>query len=140
MSVEIILVPPAAVAGMWPEVEPHLEPAIRMSRGCYEPEDVMAFCAGGGMQLWLAYEGDKLLGAIVTELVDFPRRRMTRAPFAGGKDIRRWYAAMDAAVEAWGRSWGATGISAMGRKGWAKILNAQEIGVEYWRDFEREIH
>lgn len=125
---------------MWPEVEPHLVPAIEMSRGCFEAVDVMALCATGAMQLWVAYDGDDLVGAIVTELVDFPRRRMTRAPFAGGKDIRRWYAAMDAAVESWGRSWGSTGICAIGRKGWSKILNASEVGREYWRDFDREVH
>lgn len=138
--VEIIQVPPSAVEGMWPEVEPHLKPSIEMSRGCFEPVDVMAFCVGGGFQLWVAYDGDNLIGAIVTELIDFPRRRMTRAPFAGGKDILKWYAAMDAAVEAWGRSWGATGICAVGRKGWTRILNAKEVGVEYWRDFEKEVH
>lgn len=140
--VEIIQVPPSAVAGMWSEVEPLLEPAIRMSRGCYEPQDVMAFCAAGGMQLWVAYDGDKLIGSIVTELVDFPRRRITRAVFAGGKakEVRHWYAPMDAAVEAWGRSWGASAIMASGRKGWGRIVNAEEIGVDLWRDFAKEVH
>lgn len=145
MSVEIILVPAQAVEAMWPQASPHLEPSIAMSRGCFEPVDVLAACAAGGMQLWLAADGNEIIGALVTELRDFPRKRLARVMFAGGKHVRRWYAEADKAIEDWSRAWGCAALSASGRKGWARLIGGEEIAVELWRDLSvapssQEIH
>lgn len=136
-DVEILEVPAGAVPTMWPDALPHLMPAIEMSRGCFEPEDVEALCARGDMQLWLAVEGEDVLAAYVTEVVQYPRKRRIRAVFAGSKPhtMHRWLEQMVQAIEAFSRKWSCHGIEAMGRKGWPKVVDGEVIGVYLCRDY-----
>lgn len=135
--VEILQIPADAVPHAWPMAEPHLKPAIEMSRGCYEPEDVAKLCLAGAMQLWLASEGETVMASYVTEIVQYPRKRRVRATFAGGQPhtMDRWLEPMVSAIEAWSRVWGCQGIEAMGRKGWSRVVEGEVVGTFLARDF-----
>ncbi len=132
--VEIILVPGPVVPEVWAETEPHLLPSIALAHGCFEPHDVVVLCVAGAMQLWIAADGEEIIGATITEIVDFPRKRAARIVFAGGKNLRRWYGLMDKAVDEWSRSWGCHAILAGGRRGWSRLAKMEETGVLFWRD------
>lgn len=141
--VEILPIPPTAVAVAWPQALPLLEKPIGMSKGCYLPEDVLAACQTGGMQLWLAAEGEDLLAAYVTEIVDYPRKRIVRAAFAGGvpQTMDRWLEPMVNMIEAWSKQVGCQSFAATGRKGWSRKVEGEEIGVILWRDYPAmELH
>ena len=136
-------IPAATVAHAWPMALPHLRPAIEMSRGCYEPEDVERLCAAGAMQLWLATEGDGVTAAYVTEIVQYPRKRRVRATFAGGtpNTMTRWLEPMVEAIETWSRLWDCEGIEAMGRKGWSRVVEGEAMGTFICRDYPAmEVH
>jgi hypothetical protein len=138
MPVEILRMHPAMVAEAWPMAMPLLAAPIEMSRGCFLPEDVQALCAAGNGQLWLAFEGDDVLSAYVTEIYQYPRKRVVRALFAGGKPgtMDRWLEPMVAAIERWAReTWQCQGIEAIGRKGWTRVLDGEQVGVYLCRDF-----
>jgi hypothetical protein len=138
---EFLPVPASSVSGMWPLVRPHLDPSIAMSRGRYETDDVGILCARGHMQLWVALRDDEVIGGMVTEIAQYPRRRIARVVFAGGKALRSWYRLADEAVEDWGRAWGCTGLEAGGRRGWGRLVKAHEDGVWIYRDIKpMEIH
>jgi len=135
--IEFLPVPASSVPDMWPLVLPHLAPSIALSRGRYEPEDVGILCARGHMQLWIAGRGDdQVIGAMVTEIAVYPRKRVARTVFAGGTDLRRWYRLASDAVEAWGRSWGCQGLEACGRRGWGRLVGAEEDGTWIYRDIK----
>lgn len=138
---EIIQVPCNAVRAVWPAVAEYLQPAIDMSLGCFAPDDVVVGCEAGNMTLFVAVDGDRYLGATVAEIVQFPRRRAARVVFGGGIEMRRWYAEMDEAVDAWGRAWGCTLLLAQGRRGWARLGKGNEMAL-LWRDIpsESEVH
>lgn len=141
--IEIISVPPQAVATVWPDAMPLLARPIEMSKGCYLPEDVLGACQAGHMQLWIAADGEDLVAAYVTEITNYPRKKVIRAVFAGGKPhtMDRWLEPMTAAIEDMGKQFGCSSITAMGRKGWAKIVEGEEIAVVLWRDFPpMELH
>lgn len=134
---EILQIPGPLVAGVWPQAVPHLMPAIEMSRGCFEPEDVEALCIAGGFKLFLAVEGEDVLAAYVTEIVQYPRKRRVRAVFAGGKPhtMEQWLEPMIAAIEHWSKEWGCSGIEAMGRKGWTRVVDGEVVGTYLCRDY-----
>lgn len=137
MSIEILGVTPNAVAVAWKTALPLLEKPISMSQGCYLPEDVAAACQMGEMQLWLAADGEEVVAAYVTEVTTYPRKRVVRAVFAGGKPhtIQHWLDPMVDGIETWARAIGCVAITAMGRKGWARVVEGEEVATVLWRDF-----
>jgi hypothetical protein len=143
-DVEIMQIPATLAEVAWPQALPLLTAPIGMSRGCFEPEDVLAICVSGGGQLWLAVDGEEAIAAYVTEIYQYPRKRVVRALFAGGKTgtMQRWLEPMVAAIEHWAREqWGCQGIEAVGRKGWSRMLDGEEVGVYLCRDFPAmEVH
>lgn len=134
-ALEIIAVPVAAVDAIWEQALPHLQAAIGDAHGRYTPDDIRGFCRGGNMKLFIASEGEAVVAAVVGEIVQYPRKRVLVVPFAGGAEIGRWYAPMEACVEEWARAFGCSGEMTFGRKGWARITGAEEIGVVLWREF-----
>lgn len=135
--VEILLVPPPMVATVWPQALALLQPAIDLTRGCYEPEDVLAFCESGETQLWLAVEGEEIIAAYVTEIVNYPRKRRIRATFAGSRPhtMKEWLEPMVHSIELASRQWGCQGIEAFGRKGWSKFVDGEEVATFLCRDY-----
>ena len=112
-----------------------------MSRGRYETDDVGILCARGHMQLWVATRDDRVIGGMVTEIATYPRKRIARTVFAGGTELRRWYKLASESVEDWGRAWGCTALEASGRKGWGRLVGAEEDGVWIYRDIKpMEMH
>jgi hypothetical protein len=141
-DVEILFVPPSAIDAVWEKSLELLQEPIAMTRGCYEPEDVYNFLTAGKMGLWLAIEGEDVLAAYAVELVFYPRKTRLRATFAGGKPhtMERWLPQMEAALEQEARRFGGSGIEAIGRKGWAKMLDSDQVGVFLCRDFPKDLH
>lgn len=138
MTVSVMRIHPELVPEAWPMAEPLLAEAIAMSRGCFEPEDILLLCHTGNAQLWLAGEGGEPLAAYVTEVYQYPRKRVIRALFAGGKKgtMNKWLEPMVKAIEHWAIThWGCAGIEAIGRKGWTRVLDGEQVGVYLCRDF-----
>lgn len=139
--IEFLPVPTSSVPDLWALARPHLEPSVAMSRGRFEIDDVGILCAHGYMQLWVATRDERVIGAMVTEIVTYPRKRAARVVFAGGTHLRSWYRLASEAVEDWGRSWGCTALEAFGRKGWGRLVGAEEDGVGIYREIKpMELH
>lgn len=141
--VEIIQIPGPAIDVVWPQALELLREPIAMTRGCYEPEDVYRLLLNGKMGLWIAADGEEVLAAYACELVFYPRKTRLRATFAGGKPhtMARWLPMMEAALEEESRKFGGSGLEAVGRDGWGRVLEAEKIGVLLCRDFPaKELH
>lgn len=132
--IEILQIPGGMVPDVWGQALRHLAGPIEMTRGRYLPEDVLFFCANGQMQLWLVVDKD-IIGAAVTEIAVYPRLKYMRVPFLGGEGITEWHNEINEAIEMFGRQFGCVGNEAVGRKGWAKVLNADYVSVFMVRDY-----
>ncbi len=135
--VDILIVPPSVVDAVWPAALELLIEPIGMTRGCYEPEDVYALCLAGKMALVIAAEGEELLAAYVVEIVTYPRKKRLRATFAGAVPhaLDRWLPQMVEALEQESRRMGCSGLEALGRKGWTKVVDGEVVGTFMCRDF-----
>jgi len=144
MSVEIVQVPGAAVPIIWPRTVELLAEPIALSRGCYEPEDVLTFCVSGDMCLWLAIDGEDVLAAYVVEIVRYPRKQRLRTVFAGAKPhtLEKWFEPMVAALDEFSKRCGCHGMEAAGRRGWSKFIDGEEVASFFVRDYpaQQELH
>jgi hypothetical protein len=92
-----------------------LQDALDRDIGAFELDDVWNYIATGKAQLWPLKNS-----AIVTALEYFPRKTVLRYWLCGG-ELEECVAATPA-IEAWGKSAGATIALIGGRRGWLRVL------------------
>lgn len=136
MSVEILPVAPEHVRRVWPLVDKYVADAVIFTRGAFESSDVCALCERGAMQLWLATRGDEVLAALVSEITDYPRKRIVGVPFIGGKDLRAWFRKALHTIEAWSKEMGCVGMQGGARRGWGKLAKMEEVGCLLWKNYD----
>lgn len=109
---------------------PMLQAALARGRGEYHLEDIKDRVVLGDLQLWLG-EGY----AAVTEVLDYPQRRIVLVHLAGGELAPLIEA--DGELVKFAKVMGATGIEIIGRKGWVKALRDhgyQESAVHLFKE------
>jgi hypothetical protein len=97
----------------WPEAEALLEPAWRRADDLPEILDKNDV-------LFVVMDGDELIAALTTAF--FAELKMMEVTLVGGRDHRRWLAEADKLIGAVAAEAGATRLTAIGRRGWAKSL------------------
>jgi hypothetical protein len=117
----LVPIPSQQVPAFWPEVEPLVRCALGYGGGRYEPEDFLNALARREMQLWLVRASDRLIGAVVTELRNYPRQRRCRYLLLTGVSFDRWQHLQNE-IEAWARANGCVAMEMCGRRGWERKL------------------
>jgi hypothetical protein len=135
MSVEILPVAPEHVRRVWPLVDKYVADALVFTRGAFEASDVCALCERGNMQLWIATRGNEVLAALVSEITDYPRKRIIGVPFIGGKELRSWFRKALYTIEAWSKEMGCVGMQGGARRGWGRLAKMEEVGCILWKDY-----
>lgn len=95
--------------------KPWLEAALELSGGTHTLDDVVQAIIKGEMQFWPAPKG-----CAVTEIVDYPQKKVLHIFLAGG-EMEQIIDMDDSAVE-FAKMNGCTGMSIAGRKGWKRVL------------------
>lgn len=93
-----------------------LRSAIERGGDTHTFQDVMRKIFAGDFQLWLGPEG-----AAVTQVIDFPQKRVIHVLYAGGKmgqiiDFQE-------SAAAWGKAIGCSEMTLSGRFGWQRVLD-----------------
>ena len=96
-------------------LEPHLENALAYAGGTHDLTDVYLAIAARDMQFWPGEES-----VIVTELVDYPQRKVCNFFLAGGSLAE--LEEMAATVEQWAKEQGCDSATLTGRPGWQKTF------------------
>lgn len=118
----LVPVPSQQVPEIWPEVQPLVNCALAHGGGRYEADDFLQALTRREMQLWLARAGDRLIGAVVTELRSYPRQRRCRYLLLAGEDFDRWQH-LQQDIEDWARANACTAMEMCGRRGWERKLS-----------------
>lgn len=118
----IIYIPSAEVPRVWEMVQGYLGKAVEYVNGEMALEDFRQDLISGRKQLWVIAENYKPKGACITEIADYPRKRIIRVLLLGGEDIKSWIGELLETGEAWARRIGAKSIEIDGRKGWVRFL------------------
>ena len=109
----------------WPCVETLIERATATSRGKETAFDIRRALGSRDAQLWcFKANADAPISAVaVTEIVNYPRRRVLRIRICTGEDRERWQAGL-LALEDWARGQGCAGCEFIARPGWGRVLKA----------------
>lgn len=122
-------VPMHLVAEIWPGVRDLLERAMKY-HAFMNSDDVLTIIREGRASLIVAVEDERIEGAVVMEIIAFPKIKVGWVMALAGK--RGLYAHMDQIMEwleSWCRQRGCSKISELGRPGWAKV--AKRRGYEF---------
>jgi hypothetical protein len=99
-----------------------LEKATRRSGDRYTTMDILLDILEDKETLWIAFEGQKILGALTTGIVPYPHRLMLVGQFLGGERIMDWRKPMLETLDKFAKDQGCTGFEMAGREGFLKVL------------------
>ena len=88
----ISLVPTDHIDEIWPRVKKHMERAAEYTYGRFLAEDIKdnLTAPDTAQQLWIAFDKDRIYGAGVTEIIEFPRLKTLTMHFVGGDEFKKW--------------------------------------------------
>lgn len=106
----------------WKHGEAFIKRALDHANGELTHEDIRTACERRDMQLWMIATKDAVVGALSTEIVQYPQKRMVRVVTVAGKGFEEWAGEMNKILDEWGRAQGCKGIEAYVRSGFVKKL------------------
>lgn len=114
---------PEHIEDIWHLVEEYLDGAAKYTYGRFEVEDIKKNLLSQPQQLWVAYEhsGD-VYGAVVTEIIAYPRMRALVMHFTGGTQLPKWKNEMLALLQQFAKDNNCDVIESFGRPGWEKVF------------------
>jgi bacterioferritin (cytochrome b1) len=119
----ITQVPREDINYVWEQVEPLIKRALDDS---YTARDVLDGIIRNSFQLFISWENNKVECAVVTEVADYPRKRILRYVLAGGNNLENWLEPIQEKIEEFATNNYCQAIEVAGRKGWLRKLKGFE--------------
>ena len=129
--IQVVPVELRFIDAIWPDVGPILQTAIDKSRGEYQLEDIYRFLHQGTMQLLIAAKDKEIIGAVITEVVQYPRKTALQVTFLAGKHMNQWFDEVVKVTKEGAKTVGADFLQATGRFGWKKYMKTAGIKSQY---------
>ena len=123
--INISLVPVDEVRNIWENVSRHVKKATDYTYGRYREIDVLHECLMGKFNLWVVYrekeeEEVDYIGAAVTEVLQYPRKKALSVVFLSGDDFSEWMPEIDQKFVDFAKVLGCDFVEACGRAGWER--------------------
>ena len=122
--IKVSHVPREHINDCWKEIEGYLKKCADYTYGRYKVEDIYLEICQYNHELWIAYDEDKIKGAVVTNLVIYPRKKCCSMTFCGGEDFDKWKDIMLDLLKKWAKDNNCDSLEAVGRLGWTKIFKS----------------
>ncbi len=118
----IIKVPQEDLHIVWNEVEPLIKKALDDT---YTARDILDGLVKNSFQLFISWE-DKVESAVITEVIQYPQKKVCRYFLAGGSNINNWLEPIQQEIEKFAKYNQCDAIEVAGRKGWLRKLKGYE--------------
>ena len=106
---------------VWDEVYQLIEKALMYAEGELVPDDIKKHLDTGDLRLWVALSGKNVLASMVTEIIQYPRKKIVRVITLAGKDMDLWYDFLPM-VEGYAIRNGCSSLEAWTRRGMTRKL------------------
>lgn len=116
------LISPEDAVKIWHRVEPMLQKVVDHTEGELQPEDFLENIVNKYMHLWLSVEDTEITMAMVTQIIEYPRRKTLRIIAISGKNFKKTHSQFNDIIESFAIQTGCSGLELWGRKGWKKML------------------
>ena len=120
--IEVSLVPVHLINTCWAKVEPFMAKAAKYTYGRFTSDDIYDSVTEHDYQLWVAFDGETIKGAVVTNVMVYPKRKLLCMSFCGGYDLKEWKEPMLSLLQRYAKDMGCDSIEAFGRPGWANVF------------------
>lgn len=122
MKLNITLLPPDWIDGLWDQLLPYMQETAYRSRGRVSVEDLKEFIHTGYMNVWAVYdeETNKVCGHFMTEVKQYPKMKMLVVQYAAmlPNHMEQIEDRMQVLAESFAKDAGCEGIEFVGRPGW----------------------
>ena len=118
----IIKVPQDDLHIVWNEVEPLIKKALDDT---YTARDILDGLVKNAFQLFISWE-DKVESAVITEVIQYPQKKVCRYFLAGGSNMNNWLEPIQQEIEKFAKYNQCDAIEVAGRKGWLRKLKGYE--------------
>ncbi len=122
-------IPATMVFRFWPFAAPFVKRALDRTAGEYTANDMYSFLLDGLAQLWLVYDGKRVVGAAITEIANYPKQRRLRILAIAGANLPRWNATIDETLSQWALTKQCTAIEAYVRRG--LVVGLRPLGYRH---------
>lgn len=120
--IEVSLIPSQYVDSCWGKIEQFIDKAAEYTYGRYTTGNIYDMIKDGDYQLWVAMNDKEFKGAVVTNIITYPQRRLLGMQFCGGEELDSWKDPMLDLLKRFAKDVGCEGIESTGRPGWAKVF------------------
>ena len=120
-SCKIFLLEAEDIDLVWDDVVPLIEKALQHAEGELVPDDIKKHLDKGDLRLWIALEGKETIAAMVTEVIQYPRKKIVRVITLAGRNMDMWYDFLPM-IEGYAIRNGCSSLEAWSRKGMARKL------------------
>lgn len=118
---QVSLVLPEDYDNFWPLIKEYMDGAAKYTHGRFTALDILEGIKTRPQHLWIAYD-DKVYGAVVTEVIEYPQMKSLIMHFTGGIELPKWKNEMLALLRRFAKDQGCTTIESFGRTGWKRIF------------------
>ena len=133
--ISITLVPTQHVPYVWDDVASMLVKAVVRSGGRFSIDDLYHELLDGTQSLWLALDGDKIIGTATIKVNRYKTGLVTLSyEYLGGEDVRRWMHQAHEVMLRYAKEYGCHKIEIVGRSGWKPLLEqlgGRQTNVQY---------
>ena len=128
-------VQPDRLDEFWPICKPMLETAFRFRIHADTADDYYEPLKNSEYQLWVAVSEDRVLGAVITSIIEGSNAKICNIHSLGGDDLPEWVDEMNDTLTGFANENKCAAIEAITRRGFARFVpNWVEDGVCFVKD------
>ncbi len=135
------IVEPEDVPYIWDNVAPLLSKVIQHSEGELGTDDYLSNLISGSMQLWIVTEDKKIILSMVTQIIQFPQKKVLRTIALAGERFKEVHSQFSDMLASYALKNECSSLELWGRKGWKKMLpDWKDTYIVYTKDLKERMH
>lgn len=125
------------ILGIWDKIAPMLQKAIDKTQHDFDIEDILKFLLSSDMQLWIWVENAQIIACCVSQIINYPRRKVCQLPYIAGSGLKRFIESENIIMQ-WARKQGCSQLEGFDRGGWVRVLKVKDW-FRVWTTIRKDI-
>jgi len=114
-------VPHYQVEFVWEQVTHFIQAALDRTEGELDLSDIHHDLINRNMQLWVLTDNGEIIGALVTQIMEYPKMTACRIVAMGG-EVSGEFDPVDEILSEWAKELECERMEIVGRKGWTRAI------------------
>ena len=128
---KVSTVPKETVKYIWKDVERVLKKSVDTATGKVNLIDVLHGILNDTYVLWVVFDGEEVIAAITTRIIQYPQRRSMALDWVGGSRMKEWQDMAIKKITDFAVLNDCQHLEGYGRKAWGRALKRHGFYPEY---------